>query len=160
MGGTDYKDVCTKELALLANSGWTLKEDYVMDFEGMTSRTMENNDYSLSVAVRRKTAITRFRSFSSKARNQVRYKMNDRRALEAMVRESLHQENHKGNRLSDIILGGQDGLVNVLGVLLGVAAASQETRIVIAADWRRLLPSRFPWRRLLIPQNCPNTNII
>ena len=49
MGGTDYKDVCTKELALLANSGWTLKEDYVMDFEGMTSRTMENNDYSLSV---------------------------------------------------------------------------------------------------------------
>lgn len=50
-----------------------------------------------------------------------------------MVRESLHQENHKGNRLSDIILGGQDGLVNVLGVLLGVAAASQETRIVIAA---------------------------
>jgi vacuolar iron transporter family protein len=42
------------------------------------------------------------------------------------------KENHKGNRLSDIILGGQDGLVNVLGVLLGVAAASQETRIVLA----------------------------
>ncbi len=41
-------------------------------------------------------------------------------------------ENHKGNRLSEIILGGQDGLVNVLGVLLGVAAASQQTRIVIA----------------------------
>ena len=41
-------------------------------------------------------------------------------------------ENHKGNRISEIILGGQDGLVNVLGVLLGVAAASQQTRIVIA----------------------------
>ncbi len=27
------------------------------------------------------------------------------------------------NQLSDIILGGQDGLVNVLGVILGVAAA-------------------------------------
>jgi predicted membrane protein (TIGR00267 family) len=40
---------------------------------------------------------------------------------------------HKSNCLSDIILGGQDGLVNVLGVLLGVAAAAQETRIVIAA---------------------------
>jgi predicted membrane protein (TIGR00267 family) len=59
--------------------------------------------------------------------------MNDRKALEAMVRESLYKENHKGNRLSDVILGGQDGLVNVLGVLLGVAAASQDTRIVIAA---------------------------
>jgi VIT1/CCC1 family predicted Fe2+/Mn2+ transporter len=34
--------------------------------------------------------------------------------------------------LSDIILGGQDGLVNVLGVLLGIAAASQDTRIVLA----------------------------
>jgi predicted membrane protein (TIGR00267 family) len=35
--------------------------------------------------------------------------------------------------LSDIILGGQDGLVNVLGVVLGVAAASADTRIVLAA---------------------------
>ena len=42
-------------------------------------------------------------------------------------------ENHKGNRLSEVILGGQDGLVNVLGVILGVAAASQDTRIVLAA---------------------------
>jgi vacuolar iron transporter family protein len=35
--------------------------------------------------------------------------------------------------LSDVILGGQDGLVNVLGVILGVAAATAETRIVLAA---------------------------
>lgn len=35
--------------------------------------------------------------------------------------------------LSDIILGGQDGLVNVLGVILGVAAATADTRIVLAA---------------------------
>jgi len=35
--------------------------------------------------------------------------------------------------LSDIILGGQDGLVNVLGVILGVAAASSDLRLVIAA---------------------------
>lgn len=35
--------------------------------------------------------------------------------------------------LSDIILGGQDGLVNVLGVILGVAAASSSTRLVLAA---------------------------
>jgi predicted membrane protein (TIGR00267 family) len=35
--------------------------------------------------------------------------------------------------LSDVILGGQDGLVNVLGVTLGVAAATQETRTVLIA---------------------------
>jgi len=35
--------------------------------------------------------------------------------------------------LSDVILGGQDGLVNVLGVILGVAAATSDTRIVLAA---------------------------
>lgn len=37
-----------------------------------------------------------------------------------------------GDTLSDMILGGQDGLVNVLGVLLGVAAASNNIKIVIA----------------------------
>jgi vacuolar iron transporter family protein len=35
--------------------------------------------------------------------------------------------------LSDVILGGQDGLVNVLGVILGVAAATSDTRIVMVA---------------------------
>lgn len=58
-----------------------------------------------------------------------------------MKKKNLHRtiiktvfpaENHKGNRLSEVILGGQDGLVNVLGVILGVAAASQDTRIVLA----------------------------
>lgn len=38
-----------------------------------------------------------------------------------------------GSSLGEIILGGQDGLVNVLGVILGVAAASASTRIVLAA---------------------------
>jgi VIT1/CCC1 family predicted Fe2+/Mn2+ transporter len=42
-------------------------------------------------------------------------------------------ETHPKTSLSDIILGGQDGLVNVLGVILGVAAASNDPRIVIAA---------------------------
>jgi VIT1/CCC1 family predicted Fe2+/Mn2+ transporter len=41
---------------------------------------------------------------------------------------------HRRDRsLSDIILGGQDGIVNVLGVLLGVGAASGSSRIVLAA---------------------------
>jgi VIT1/CCC1 family predicted Fe2+/Mn2+ transporter len=35
--------------------------------------------------------------------------------------------------VSNIILGGQDGIVNVLGVLLGVAAASASSRLVLAA---------------------------
>ena len=38
-----------------------------------------------------------------------------------------------GNTLSDLILGGQDGLVNVLSVILGVAAASHNVKLVIAA---------------------------
>jgi predicted membrane protein (TIGR00267 family) len=33
--------------------------------------------------------------------------------------------------LHDLILGGQDGLVNVLGIVLGVAAATASTRIVL-----------------------------
>lgn len=43
-----------------------------------------------------------------------------------------HVEPRPKISLSDIILGGQDGLVNVLGVILGVAAASNDPRIVIA----------------------------
>jgi len=34
--------------------------------------------------------------------------------------------------LRDIILGGQDGLVNVLGLLLGIAVASGDLRIILA----------------------------
>ena len=43
------------------------------------------------------------------------------------VRLHDHSDPHRaGSRLSEVILGGQDGLVNVLGVILGVAAASQD----------------------------------
>jgi predicted membrane protein (TIGR00267 family) len=45
-----------------------------------------------------------------------------------------HVDPHRGaSSLSDVILGGQDGLVNVLGVILGVAAATADTRIVLVA---------------------------
>jgi VIT1/CCC1 family predicted Fe2+/Mn2+ transporter len=47
-----------------------------------------------------------------------------------------HTQNDPHRRasgLSDIILGGQDGLVNVLGVILGVAAATNDPRIVLVA---------------------------
>ncbi len=40
---------------------------------------------------------------------------------------------HRGSGISDVVLGGQDGLVNVLGVILGVAAATNSTRIVLVA---------------------------
>ncbi|MBS3169588.1 VIT1/CCC1 transporter family protein [Candidatus Woesearchaeota archaeon] len=38
-----------------------------------------------------------------------------------------------GSYLHDIILGGQDGMVNVLGVVLAIAAATNETRVIIIA---------------------------
>lgn len=46
-----------------------------------------------------------------------------------MQKEHIHQ----GSNLKDIILGGQDGLVNVLGVILGVAAATFQTKIILVA---------------------------
>ena len=39
----------------------------------------------------------------------------------------------KKSALADVILGGQDGLVNVLGVILGVAAATSNHKVIIAA---------------------------
>lgn len=38
----------------------------------------------------------------------------------------------RASALSDLILGGQDGVVAVLGALLGVAAASSSARLVVA----------------------------
>jgi predicted membrane protein (TIGR00267 family) len=46
----------------------------------------------------------------------------------------FHSEKHRIDfNLPDIILGGQDGLVNVLGVILGVTAATFSSPIVLAA---------------------------
>ncbi len=39
----------------------------------------------------------------------------------------------KKSTMADIILGGQDGLVNVLGVILGVSAATSSHKVIIAA---------------------------
>src|SRR5580700_9763596 len=42
-------------------------------------------------------------------------------------------ESHKtGSNLRDMILGGQDGLVNVLGVVLGATAATTDTKVIIS----------------------------
>lgn len=45
----------------------------------------------------------------------------------------VRDPHRQASALSDIILGGQDGLVNVLGVVLGVAAATSDPHIVMVA---------------------------
>ena len=47
--------------------------------------------------------------------------------------EDDRDRHRQASALSDIILGGQDGLVNVLGVILGVAAATNDPHIVLVA---------------------------
>jgi VIT1/CCC1 family predicted Fe2+/Mn2+ transporter len=44
-----------------------------------------------------------------------------------------------GASLRDVILGGQDGLVNVLGLVLGMAAATGDGRLVVTAGLAALL---------------------
>ena len=52
-----------------------------------------------------------------------------RREAEDAASDEAHA---KPGLLSDFILGSQDGLVNVLGVILGVAIASQNIRVILA----------------------------
>ena len=51
-----------------------------------------------------------------------------------MITKNLETlEEHKTeNPLRDVILGGQDGLVNSLGIILGISAATGDTKILIA----------------------------
>src|SRR3990172_9911179 len=46
---------------------------------------------------------------------------------------SFAEPHTASSHLRNLILGGQDGLVNVLGIVLGVAVASQDLRIILAA---------------------------
>lgn len=48
-------------------------------------------------------------------------------------RKERHKASETGYNLRDFILGGQDGLVNVLGVILAVATAVSDARLVIIA---------------------------
>lgn len=45
--------------------------------------------------------------------------------------EKNSEEHRSPTNLRDIILGGQDGLVNVLGIILGLAIASGDLRIIL-----------------------------
>ena len=53
--------------------------------------------------------------------------------LSASQFHSVIDPHRTGSKLAQVILGGQDGLVNVLGVILGVAAATKDERVVLAA---------------------------
>ena len=57
--------------------------------------------------------------------------------LHPVLNDVLHHTHIDPHRqatsLSDFILGAQDGLVNVLGVILGIAAATNDSRMVLIA---------------------------
>src|SRR5947209_58272 len=54
----------------------------------------------------------------------------------AVASSSRHVEHHrKTNWLRDVILGGQDGLVNILGIILGVIAGGGSRTVLLAAGF-------------------------
>ena len=54
------------------------------------------------------------------------------RVAAAALAAPSHRERHrKTNWLRDVILGGQDGLVNILGIILGVIAAGGSTTVLL-----------------------------
>src|SRR5690349_19081748 len=57
----------------------------------------------------------------------------DESAADQLTYHLYGDPHRRASALSDVILGGQDGLVNVLGVILGVAAATSDTRLVLVA---------------------------
>ena len=54
----------------------------------------------------------------------------------AAIASSGHREQHRTtNWLRDVILGGQDGLVNILGIILGVIAGGGSNTVLLAAGF-------------------------
>src|SRR5579864_6018150 len=49
------------------------------------------------------------------------------------LRKPIKEPHSSHSFLSDFILGSQDGLVNVLGILLGISAATSDVRIIFVA---------------------------
>ena len=56
-----------------------------------------------------------------------------RQAVKDVLHHTEGDPHRRASGLSDFILGAQDGLVNVLGVILGIAAATNDARIVLIA---------------------------
>jgi predicted membrane protein (TIGR00267 family) len=55
------------------------------------------------------------------------------RSLDARWHHEFADRHRRAPWLVDVVLGGQDGLVNVLGVILALAAATESTRMVLIA---------------------------
>lgn len=53
--------------------------------------------------------------------------------MEELLHHTHGDPHRRESSLSDFILGAQDGLVNVLGVILGIAAATNDARLVLVA---------------------------
>jgi VIT1/CCC1 family predicted Fe2+/Mn2+ transporter len=59
-----------------------------------------------------------------------------RATVATAIGTSRHRERHrKTNWLRDVILGGQDGLVNILGIILGVIAGGGSKTVLLAAGF-------------------------
>jgi VIT1/CCC1 family predicted Fe2+/Mn2+ transporter len=60
-----------------------------------------------------------------------------RNAAEAPTDDRRRRHSHDGSRdwLRDVILGGQDGLVNILGIILGVVAGGGNRTVLISAGF-------------------------
>jgi VIT1/CCC1 family predicted Fe2+/Mn2+ transporter len=56
-----------------------------------------------------------------------------RPVLDDVLHHTREDPHRRAASLSDFILGAQDGLVNVLGVILGIAAATEDARLVLVA---------------------------
>src|SRR5256885_11318920 len=55
---------------------------------------------------------------------------------EGAMTTGRHRERHRRtNSLRDVILGGQDGLVNILGIILGVIAGGGSNTVLLAAGF-------------------------
>jgi predicted membrane protein (TIGR00267 family) len=63
----------------------------------------------------------------------IRYEINRQSLEHERLLHQTHDPHGRTSSLGDVILGGQDGLVNVLGIVLGVAVASGDARIILTA---------------------------
>lgn len=55
-----------------------------------------------------------------------------------MKKTDSSEKHSRHNMLSDFILGSQDGLVNVLGIILGISAATHDIRLIFVATFAAL----------------------
>ena len=67
--------------------------------------------------------------------NAVRPAADNRRSNRVGSQLRKHEHHPEGNSLRDVILGGQDGLVNILGIILGVIAAGGSETVLIATGF-------------------------